>query len=316
MEETEIRAAIEKLKEIAGQTAVDLTEDILRIEKRIREAAENVKAPEIPNAWAKVELARHVERPSAEDYIRLICDDFIELHGDRNFADDPAIVGGIGTVAGRPVTFICNRKGRNLRDNIRFNYGMANPEGYRKALRLAKQAEKFKRPIVTLIDTPGAFPGIGAEERGIGEAIARNLMEFSRLKTVIVSFVIGEGGSGGALGIGVGDKIYMLENSVYSVITPEGFSSILLRDSSKAKEAAEIMKITAADVYGFKIVNGIVSEPKGGAQFDPEAVAARIKGIILTELDHFDGREIEAIVRYRHKKIREIGMFSEGAASE
>ena len=224
------------------------------------------------------------------------------------------MVGGIGIIDGRPVTIIGNRKGSNLRENVERNYGMSNPEGYRKALRLAKQAEKFHRPIICFIDTPGAYPGIEAEERGIGEAIARNLREFSILKTPILSFIIGEGGSGGALGIGVGDKLYMLENAVYSVITPEGFASILLRDHSKAQEAAEAMKMTSRDLKRFGIVHDIIAEVPEGAHADPLFTAKRIKQTIVRDLDILCQKKSETLVRYRIRKIRGIGMF-EGTSS-
>ncbi len=237
-----VESKIEELKKYASEHGVDISEEIARITNKIQETSRGARA------WKRVELARNPDRPRALDIINNICDDFIELHGDRHFGDDLALIGGIGTIDGIPVTIIGNQKGRNLKETMARNGGMANPEGYRKALRLAKQAEKFNRPIITLIDTQGAYPGLGAEERGIGEAIAVNLREFSQLKTPIICIIIGEGGSGGALGIGVGDKIYMLENAVYSVISPEGYASILLRDSSQAKNAAAMMKITAEDV--------------------------------------------------------------------
>jgi len=264
------------------------------------------------SSWDCVLLSRQPGRPGASTYINLICDDFMELHGDRCYGDDPAMIGGIGTIGGRAVTFIGNRKGSNLRENIQYNYGMSNPEGYRKALRLAHQAEKFGRPIVCFIDTPGAYPGLGAEERGIGEAIARNLKEFSVLKTPILSFIIGEGGSGGALGIGVGDKLYMLENAVYSVITPEGFASILLRDPSRAQEAAEAMKMTARDLKRFGIIHDIIPEAPDGAHTDPLYTAKLLKQTIMRDLDVLCGKPSGNLVRYRIKKIRGIGEY-EGA---
>ena len=208
--------------------------------------------------WECVQLSRMINRPGVEDYIKLIFDDFMPLSGDRLFGDDSAMLGGIALLEGMPVTIIGNRKGSNLKENIDVNYGMSHPEGYRKALRLAKQAERFNRPIISFIDTPGAYPGIGSEERGIAEAIATNLKEFATLNTPIISIIIGEGGSGGALGIGVGDKLYLLENAVYSVITPEGFASILMKDPSRAEEAATIMKMTAHDLLEMNIINGII----------------------------------------------------------
>jgi acetyl-CoA carboxylase carboxyl transferase subunit alpha len=266
-------------------------------------------ASEERSSWDRVLLSRQTGRPGAREYIDLICDEFVELHGDRLYGDDNAMIGGIGTVGGRAITFIGNRKGANFKENVLCNFGMSNPEGYRKALRLAKQAEKFGRPVVCFIDTPGAYPGIGAEERGIGEAIARNLKEFAVLKTPVLSFIIGEGGSGGALGIGVGDKLYMLENAVYSVITPEGFASILLRDPSRAKEAAEAMKMTARHLKSFGIIHDIIAEAPGGASVDPAFTADLIKQVIVRDLDVLCEKPVENLVRYRIKKIRGIGEF-------
>ena len=217
------------------------------------------------SSWEKVNIARHKDRPTGSYYIKNIFDDFIELHGDRNFGDDAAIIGGIGYLNKVPVTVIAITKGANTKENIKRNFGMPKPEGYRKALRLMKQAEKFHRPVICFIDTPGAFCGVEAEERGQGEAIARNLMEMSRLKTPIISVLMGEGGSGGALALAVCDKVLMLEHAIYSILSPEGFASILWKDGSKAKEAAEVMKITAQDLYQFKIIDKIVKEPYGGA---------------------------------------------------
>ena len=261
--------------------------------------------------WKRVELARNPDRPRALDIIDNICDDFIELHGDRHYGDDPALIAGIGFIDGIAVTIIANQKGRNLKETMARNGGMANPEGYRKALRLAKQAEKFHRPIITLIDTQGAYPGLGAEERGIGEAIAMNLREFSQLKTPIICVIIGEGGSGGALGIGVGDKIYMMENAVYSVISPEGCASILLRDASQAKNAAAMLKITSEDILSMKICNGIIGEPDGGAHLDPKAASLSVKETILRDLEDLMNRAPAALVRYRNQKIRRFGHYTE-----
>ena len=261
------------------------------------------------SSWDCVLLSRQPGRPGTSTYINLICDEFMELHGDRYYGDDPAMIGGIGMIGGRAVTFIGNRKGTNLRENIEYNYGMSNPEGYRKALRLAKQAEKFGRPVVFFIDTPGAYPGLGAEERGIGEAIARNLKELSVLKTPVLSFIIGEGGSGGALGIGVGDKLYMLENAVYSVITPEGFASILLRDPSRAQEAAEAMKMTARDLKRFNVIHDIIPEAPGGAHTDPAFTAKHLKETIIRDFDVLCTKKPANLVRYRIKKIRGMGEY-------
>ncbi|MDR1128945.1 MAG: acetyl-CoA carboxylase carboxyltransferase subunit alpha, partial [Treponema sp.] len=254
MKTPRLEEKIQELRRLIEESGIGAGEELARLEAKVREGSRTEKT------WKRVELARHPERPYALDYIGKIFDNFAELHGDRCFGDDPAIVGGIGFLAGRPVTVLGNQKGRTLKDNLRRNHGMANPEGYRKALRLAKQAEKFRRPIVTFVDTAGAYPGIGAEERGIGEAIARNLRDFSQLRTPIVCVIIGEGGSGGALGLCIGDKIYMLENAIYSVISPEGGASLLLRDAARAKDAAAMLRITSADLLEFKVVNGIVGE--------------------------------------------------------
>jgi len=306
MPNNDLSARIDELKKLAAASGLDIGEELCRIEEK----AKGISHTEA--IWRRVELARHPERPYALDYIGRIFEDFIELHGDRCYGDDAAIVGGIGFLAGRPVTIIANQKGRTLKENVRRNHGMANPEGYRKALRLARQAEKFRRPIVTFVDTSGAYPGLGAEERGIGEAIARNLREFSQLRTPIVCLIIGEGGSGGALGICVGDKIYIMENAVYSVISPEGCASILLRDATKAKDAAAMLRITSGDLLAFKVVNGVIPEPSGSAHTDPDAAAAAIKEVLLREMEDLCGRNTAALVRYRNQKIRKVGHWNEG----
>lgn len=246
-------------------------------------------------AWEKVQLARAPERPKALDYIQAIFDEFMEFHGDRNFGDDQAIVGGIARLQGVPVTVIGEQKGRNVKENMERNFGMPNPEGYRKALRLMKQAEKFGRPIITFIDTPGAYPGMGAEERGQGEAIARNIMEMSALTVPIICVIIGEGSSGGALAIGVGDKVVMLENAVYSILSPEGFASILYKDSTRAKEAAENMKITAKELKKLGIIDEIIKEPK--------------EGISLNEVSW--GETVSALQQYFSKTIEKLRKMDE-----
>lgn len=296
---------LNNLKDIAQKAGLDISEELAKINAKLESSTA------LSKTWERVELARHSDRPRTLDYINLIFDNFTELHGDRFFGDDPAMIGGIGFIDGMPVTVIGTQKGRNLRETIDRNGGMANPEGYRKAMRLAKQAEKFKRPIITFIDTQGAYPGLGAEERGIGEAIAFNLREFSRLKTPVICIIIGEGGSGGALGIGVGDKIYMLENAIFSVISPEGCASILLRDSSRAKDAAAMLKITSQEVLDLKVINGIIPEPEKGAHTDPQKTADAIKEQILKDLDDLTKRDPAVLVKYRSKKIRSIGKYSE-----
>ncbi|MDR2160402.1 MAG: acetyl-CoA carboxylase carboxyltransferase subunit alpha [Treponema sp.] len=306
LRQNKIYKKIDELKSLFLESGIDAAGEIEGLETKIR-ANSRTEA-----TWRRVELARHPDRPYSLDYINRIFDGFIELHGDRCCGDDPAIIGGIGFLAGRPVTVIANQKGRTLKENMFRNHGMANPEGYRKALRLAREAEKFHRPIITFVDTSGAYPGIGAEERGIGEAIARNLRDFSRLQTPIVCIIIGEGGSGGALGICVGDKIYMLENAIYSVISPEGCASILLRDAARAKDAAVMLRITSADLLEFKVINGIIPEPPGGAHKDPDAAAAVIRELLIKELDDLCTRPPPVLVRYRNQKIRRVGHWNEG----
>jgi acetyl-CoA carboxylase carboxyl transferase subunit alpha len=305
METAELRKKLEELKRLTKESGIDAAKELENIEAKM-EAGSVTEA-----TWRRVELARHPGRPYAMDYINRIFDNFIELHGDRVFADDPALIGGIGFLDGRPVTILANQKGRTLKENVFRNHGMANPEGYRKALRLARQAEKFRRPIITFVDTSGAYPGLGAEERGIGEAIARNLRDFSQLKTPIICVIIGEGGSGGALGISVGDKIYMLENAVYSVISPEGCASILLRDSARAKDAAVMLRITSSDLLRFKVINGIIGEPPGGAHTDQDAAAQSIKKVLLKDTADLCSRNPSVLVRYRNLKIRKAGHWRE-----
>ena len=255
-------------------------------------------------AWDRVMLARKMERPKALDYINEIFEDFIELHGDRNFGDDKAIIGGIAILDGKPVTVIGEQKGKKAKENMERNFGMPNPEGYRKALRLMKQAEKFNRPIITFIDTPGAYPGMGAEERGQGEAIAKNIFEMSKLKVPIICVVIGEGSSGGALAIAVGDRIVMLENAIYSILSPEGFASILYKDSNKAKEAAEDMKATAKDLKSFGIIDKIIKEPDDGAEKDFESVVKELKSYIKKSLKELNKLTKEELVNERYEKFR------------
>ena len=255
-------------------------------------------------AWDRVMLARKMERPKALDYINEIFEDFIELHGDRNFGDDKAIIGGIAVLEGEPVTVIGEQKGKKAKENMERNFGMPNPEGYRKALRLMKQAEKFNRPIITFIDTPGAYPGMGAEERGQGEAIAKNIFEMSKLEVPIICVVIGEGSSGGALAIAVGDRIVMLENAIYSILSPEGFASILYKDSNKAKEATEDMKATAKDLKSFGIIDKIIKEPKDGAEKDFESVVKELKSYIKKSLKELNKLTKEELVNERYEKFR------------
>lgn len=258
------------------------------------------------NAWEKVQKARRVDRPTSVDYIDSIFDDFIELHGDRQYKDDAAIIGGIGKLQDIPVTIIAQEKGKNIKEKIRRNFGSPNPEGYRKALRLMKQAEKFKRPIICLVDTQGAFCGIGAEERGQGEAIAKNLMEMSNLKVPIISIVLGEGGSGGALALAVSDKVWMLENATYSILSPEGFASILYKDSTKAKEAAEVMKLTSHDLYELQVIDEIIEEPLDGAHESFKSIANELKILLEEEIKELMTIEINELLENRYNKYRKF----------
>ena len=261
------------------------------------------------SVWEKVEIARHKERPTGKFYINEIFKDFIEFHGDRSFGDDKAIIGGIASLNNISFTVIAITKGTNTSENIERNFGMPNPEGYRKALRLMKQAEKFKRPVVCFVDTPGAFPGKGAEERGQGEAIAKNLFELSKLKTPILSILSGEGGSGGALALAVADKMVMLENAIFSILSPEGFASILWKDSTKVKEAAEVMKITANDLKEFGIIDDIIKEPRGGAHKNPEKTAEYIREEILNWINEIKEKDLDALINERYEKFRKMGNF-------
>jgi len=278
----ELEVKIEELRKISTENNIDLTCEIEKMEKKLLELRNDLSNKLTP--WDRVMLARLNERPTSLDYIEMIFDEFIEFHGDRLYGDDPAIVGGIATLDGIPVTVIGEQKGRNTKENLYRNFGMPHPEGYRKALRLMKQAEKFKRPIITFVDTPGAYCGIGAEERGQAEAIARNLMEMSTIDTLKIAIVIGEGSSGGALAISIADEIWMLENAVYSILSPEGFASILWKDASRAKEAADVMKMTAYDLKELGIINRIIKEPAGGAHKAPQMVAEEIKRNLLEVL--------------------------------
>ncbi len=265
------------------------------------------------NRWQRVQLARHPNRPYCLDYIQRWSPDFLELHGDRHFADDTSVVTGMGTIDQTPVIYVGQQKGRNTKENLYRNFGMMRPEGYRKALRVMKLAEKFQVPVITLIDTPGAYPGIGAEERGQGEAIARNLLEMARLKTPIVSIVIGEGASGGALGIGVADRMLMLENTWYSVISPEGCASILWHDSTKAPDAAEALKVIPEDLKQMGICDRIVSEPLGGAHRDRDEAASLLKSVILEELNNLIAIPPDAFLDRRIEKYNQLGVFTEGS---
>lgn len=309
LELKEIDRKIIAVKEFIQTTGIDLSGEYEELEEKRTELMKKISLN--LNPWQRVQIARYKSRPNFNDYINGMLNGFVELHGDRAFRDDSAIVGGVGYFEDIPVTFISHAKGKTTEENIYRNFGMPHPEGYRKALRLMKQAEKFKRPIICLIDTPGAYCGIGAEERGQGEAIARNLLEMSDLKTPIISVVIGEGGSGGALALGVADRVLMLENSIYSVISPEGCASILLKDSSKADEAAKYLKLTAQDLLELNIIDGIIDEATGGAHDDPQLTIGNVKNAIYKNLKELLEKDANVLVEERYNKIRSIGVFSE-----
>ncbi|HCX2805557.1 TPA: acetyl-CoA carboxylase carboxyltransferase subunit alpha [Staphylococcus aureus] len=305
----EIRNKIESLKESQDKNDVDLQEEIDMLEASLERETKKIYTNLKP--WDRVQIARLQERPTTLDYIPYIFDSFMELHGDRNFRDDSAMIGGIGFLNGRAVTVIGQQRGKDTKDNIYRNFGMAHPEGYRKALRLMKQAEKFNRPIFTFIDTKGAYPGKAAEERGQSESIATNLIEMASLKVSVIAIVIGEGGSGGALGIGIANKVLMLENSTYSVISPEGAAALLWKDSNLAKIAAETMKITAHDIKQLGIIDDVISEPLGGAHKDIEQQALAIKSAFVEQLDSLESLSRDEIANDRFEKFRNIGSYIE-----
>lgn len=303
----ELDAKIEELRYVADESAVDVNMEIGRLKKHSEKLIHSVFSS--LSAWQHVQLARHPERPYTLDYITRIFNDFEELHGDRQFADDASIVCGIARLQGIPVAIIGHQKGRDTDDRIYRNYGMPKPEGYRKALRIMKLAEKFKLPLLTFIDTPGAYPGIDAEERGQSEAIARNLITMSALKVPIISIVIGEGGSGGALAIGIADQLFMLQYSVYSVISPEGCASILWKNTDKAEDAAEALRITAKDIHMFGLVDQIIEEPLGAAHRDYDAAAATIKQTLLPAVQKLQSVDVSELVASRQERIRKYGNF-------
>ncbi|WP_026693673.1 acetyl-CoA carboxylase carboxyl transferase subunit alpha [Peribacillus kribbensis] len=304
----ELKRKIDELKDISKTADVDLSSEIDKLENRLARLENEVYENMQP--WDRVQLARHSARPTTLDYISEIFTDFFECHGDRYYGDDAAIVGGIAKFKGIPVTVVGHQRGKDTKENIKRNFGMPHPEGNRKALRLMKQAEKFKRPIICFIDTKGAYPGKAAEERGQSEAIAKNIYEMSGLRVPVICIVIGEGGSGGALALGVGDRILMLENSTYSVISPEGAAALLWKDSSQAKRAAETMKITAPDLKELGIIDGIIDEVKGGAHKDVKLQAEYIERAILSALQELQGKGPEEIFEERYDKYKRMGEYS------
>jgi len=306
----ELQLQIEKVKQLEDKNKLDMSASIAELEEKLATTQREIYAN--LTGWQKVQISRHPERPYTLQYIELMCDDFIELHGDRTVGDDKAIVGGFGSINGQSVMIIGQQKGRNTKERQYRNFGMANPEGYRKALRLMKLAEKFNKPVITLIDTPGAFPGLEAEERGQGEAIARNLMEMSVLRVPIICVIIGEGASGGALGIGIGDKVLMLENSWYSVISPENCSTILWKTWENKERAAEVLKLTSTEMLKNKLIDGIIKEPLGGAHQDPVAMASTLKKQLLKDLKVLKEKNIDEVITERIDKFCSMGVVIEG----
>jgi len=306
----ELERQITSLKKMASDRRLDVEGEIVPLEAKLADLRREIYRNLSP--MQRVQVARHPRRPYTLDYIDRVFTDFVELRGDRLFRDDPAIVAGWARLAGRAVVVIGQQKGRDTKENLRRNFGMPHPEGYRKALRLMHQAERFRAPVITLIDTPGAYPGLGAEERGQAEAIARNLEEMGGLRTPIVAAVIGEGGSGGALALGVADRLLMMENAVYSVISPEGCAAILWNDATQKERAAQALKLTAEDLYRLEIVDEIVPEPPGGAHANADAAAAMLADALEREVDALVDLAPEALVRQRVEKYRRIGRFVEG----
>ncbi len=303
----ELEAKIEELRYVGDDAEINIGEEIARLQAKSKSLTESIFSN--LNSWQISQLARHPQRPYTLDYLDAIFTDFEELHGDRAFADDKAIVGGVARLDGRPVMVIGHQKGRDTKEKVLRNFGMPRPEGYRKALRLMEMAERFRLPILTFIDTPGAYPGVGAEERGQSEAIARNLLEMSKLRTPIICTVIGEGGSGGALAIGVGDRVMMLQYSTYSVISPEGCASILWKSAEKASDAAEALGITSSRLKELGLIDHIIAEPLGGAHRNVEVMAANIKRALLGKLEEVDRLDMDQLLSHRYKKLMSFGNF-------
>jgi len=305
----ELEKKIEELTLFTSNGNIDLEEEILKLQKKSDQLVAEIYSRLSP--WQKVQISRHPNRPYTLDYIEAILADFTEMHGDRGFADDPAIVCGMAKLDGMPVVIIGHQKGRTIKERVFRNFGQPNPEGYRKALRLMRFAEKFKKPIITFIDTQGAYPGIGAEERGQGESIARNLYVMSQLKVPIVAVVIGEGGSGGALALGVADRVLMLEHATYSVISPEGCAAILWNNGAKASEAAELLKITAQDLFHMNVIDEVVEEPIGGAHRDARRASELLKEAITRNLAEIKNTSSDELVKLRYEKFRKLGTYDQ-----
>ncbi|MFA6142926.1 MAG: acetyl-CoA carboxylase carboxyltransferase subunit alpha [Candidatus Omnitrophota bacterium] len=305
----ELERKIEELKGFTAHKDIDISSEVRRLEEKLGHIKKDVYDNLTP--WQRVQIARHPKRPYTLDYIDMVMTDFMEIHGDRHFADDRALICGLAKVDGENVVVMGHQKGRDTKENLARNFGSAHPEGYRKAMRVMKLAEKFGLPIVAFVDTPGAYPGIGAEERGQAEAIAYNLREMADLKTIILVFVIGEGGSGGALGIGIGDRVYVLENAYYSVISPEGCAAILWKERSKSPNAAAALKLTGKDLLEMKIIDGVVKEPLGGAHRNPREAADNIKKVIKRDLAALNSVPKDKLIGLRYEKIRSIGFYKE-----
>jgi len=304
----ELEKKIQELKGFISDKKIDLSSEVKRLEEKLEHLKKDIYGN--LTAWQKVQIARHPQRPYTLDYINMIMSDFIELHGDRSFADDKAMVGGFAKIDNQKIVIIGHQKGRDTKENLKRNFGCAHPEGYRKALRIMQLAEKFNLPIVIFIDTPGAYPGVGAEERGQAEAIALNLREMSVIAVSIIAIIIGEGGSGGALGVGVADKVCVLENAYYSVISPEGCAAILWKNGSKAPEAAEVLKLTAQDLLNLGIIDNIVLEPLGGAHRDSTRMGQILKETINKNLQELSGLKKEELLKLRYRKFRRMGVIA------
>ena len=305
----ELEAKIDELRYVGDDSEVNINEEVARLKRKSESLTKSIFSKLSP--WQVARVARHESRPYTADYLDSICPDFQELHGDRMYADDPAIIGGVGRIDGKAVMIIGHQKGRDTKERVRRNYGMPKPEGYRKAQRLMQLAEKFSLPVVTFIDTPGAYPGVGAEERGQSQAIARSLYMMAGLRTPIISIVIGEGGSGGALAIGVGDRLLMLQYAVYSVISPEGCASILWKSAEKAEDAAEAMRITASSLSEFGLVDEVLEEPLGGAHRNPKGMAEVIRNAVLKSLDELDKIPLDQLLEQRQQRLAAFGKFKE-----
>ncbi|MBP7087721.1 MAG: acetyl-CoA carboxylase carboxyltransferase subunit alpha [Candidatus Omnitrophica bacterium] len=305
----ELEQKIEELRLFSQEKKVDLSAEILRLEKKLKSLKKEIYSSLTP--WQKIQISRHPKRPTTLDYVNLIMQDFVELHGDRLYGDDKALIGGFAMLEQRKIMLLGHQKGRDTKENIERNFGCAHPEGYRKGMRLMRLAERFGMPVVCLVDTPGAYPGVGAEERGQAQAIAENIRDMFSLKTPILVVVIGEGGSGGALGIGVGDKVLIMEYSYYSVISPEGCAAILWKDASKREEAAKVLKLTAPDLSELSLVDGIIPESEGGAHRNYQETAANLKDALIKNLDELSRISLEELLKQRYQRYRKMGVFNE-----